>query len=180
MIITVKVSHFSDLTLLILLFIAACDPACNDGLMRCTGSGSGDCCVAFEDGTCLATLECTENNFVANEQNNYNCGECNLSSTNCYTGSFPISLACGLVCDDGYTLDATLCNCLLTDICLADNPCDNGECMLGSFPNQYTCNCTGTNYTGINCSGKCVESTCTVMLLQKSEHITVFACTLRS
>ena len=45
--------------------------------MRCTGSGSGDCCVAFEDGMCLATLDCirTENNFVANEQNNYTCGK---------------------------------------------------------------------------------------------------------
>ena len=42
--------------------IAACDPACNDGLMRCTGSGSGDCCVAFEDdGMCVVlTLNCNE------------------------------------------------------------------------------------------------------------------------
>ncbi|XP_019861955.1 PREDICTED: uncharacterized protein LOC109590489, partial [Amphimedon queenslandica] len=25
----------------------ACDSACNSGLMRCTGSGSGDCCLSF-------------------------------------------------------------------------------------------------------------------------------------
>ena len=61
---------------------------------------------------------------------------------------------CGLSsCDDGYLFNSTGCICLLTDICLADNPCANGVCMLGSSPDQYTCDCTGTNYTGPNCSG---------------------------
>ena len=60
--------------------------------MRCTGSGSDDCCVAFESGTCLAILDCTENNFVANEQNNFICGKwcmviCLVLTA---TGSFPI------------------------------------------------------------------------------------------
>ena len=53
----------------------ACDQACNDGLMRCTGTGSNDCCAAFEDSNCIITTTCSETNFVANEQNNFTCGE---------------------------------------------------------------------------------------------------------
>ena len=52
----------------------ACNSACNDGLMRCTGTGSNDCCAAFEDSNCIHTTTCTEPNFVANEQNNFTCG----------------------------------------------------------------------------------------------------------
>ena len=56
--------------------LTACDPACNGGLMRCTGTGSNDCCAAFEvDGICIPTTTCSETNFVANEQNNFTCGE---------------------------------------------------------------------------------------------------------
>ena len=67
-------------------------------------------------------------------------------------------LACGLNCADGYTLNSTLCSCVLTDICVADNPCTNGACELISSPDRYTCNCTGTNYMGTNCSGEeCVS-----------------------
>ena len=55
--------------------ISACHSACNTGLMRCTGTGSGDCCVAFDNGMCSNDLTCTETNFVANEQNNYTCGK---------------------------------------------------------------------------------------------------------
>ena len=54
--------------------IIACNSACNDGLMRCTGTGSNDCCAAFEDGNCISTTNCSETNFVANEQNNFTCG----------------------------------------------------------------------------------------------------------
>ena len=44
--------------------------------MRCTGTGSSMCCVAFEvDGMCKTDLNCTTNNFVANEQNDYTCGK---------------------------------------------------------------------------------------------------------
>ena len=53
----------------------ACNSACNDGLMRCTGTGSNDCCAAFEDSNCIPTTTCSETNFVANEQNNFTCGE---------------------------------------------------------------------------------------------------------
>ena len=54
--------------------IIACNSACNDGLMRCTGTGSNDCCAAFEDSNCISTTTCSETNFVANEQNNFTCG----------------------------------------------------------------------------------------------------------
>ena len=62
--------------------------------------------------------------------------------------------ACGLSsCGDGYFFNSTFCNCDLTDICLADNPCGNGGvCTLVSSPDQYTCNCTATYYMGTNCS----------------------------
>ena len=53
----------------------ACKPACNTGLMRCTGNGSDDSCVAFENGLCIDDLTCTETNFVVNEHNNYTCGK---------------------------------------------------------------------------------------------------------
>ena len=43
--------------------------------MRCTGTGSDDCCVAFDDGVCSNDLTCTETNLVANEQNNYTCSK---------------------------------------------------------------------------------------------------------
>ena len=43
--------------------------------MRCTGTGSDDCCVTFDNGVCSNDLTCTENNFVANEQNNCTCSK---------------------------------------------------------------------------------------------------------
>ena len=66
--------------IIILIFVIrfqliACDPACNDGLMRCTGTGSNDCCAAFEDSDCIPTTTCSETNFVANEQSNFVCGK---------------------------------------------------------------------------------------------------------
>ena len=62
-------------------------------------------------------------------------------------------LECSISCLDGHTLNPTVCSCVLTDICVADNPCTNGVCELVSSPDQYTCDCTGTNYMGTNCSG---------------------------
>ena len=41
----------------------------------------------------------------------------------------------------------------LSSICQL-SPCQNGgNCTLVSAPFNYTCNCTGTGYQGINCSG---------------------------
>ena len=53
-----------------------CDSAClTDGLMRCTGRPSSECCLAFEeDGMCSTDTNCDTNNFIANEQNNFTCG----------------------------------------------------------------------------------------------------------
>ena len=60
-------------------FISACHSSCDVGLMRCTGTASADCCVAFEDnGDCSPDLDCNEKNFVANQQNEYICGESKL------------------------------------------------------------------------------------------------------
>ena len=56
-------------------------------------------------------------------------------------------------CADGYVFNSTLCSCVLTDICVAYNPCTNGVCELVNSTDNYTCNCTGTIYTGTNCSG---------------------------
>uniref|UniRef100_A0A1X7SYI2 Ig-like domain-containing protein n=1 Tax=Amphimedon queenslandica TaxID=400682 RepID=A0A1X7SYI2_AMPQE len=54
----------------------ACDIACDSGLMRCTGSGSGDCCLSFTStGQCSYTVSCSSSgiNFIANENNSYFC-----------------------------------------------------------------------------------------------------------
>ena len=40
--------------------------------MRCTGGGSDDCCAAFENGTSM-DRNCTQFNFVANEQSEFTC-----------------------------------------------------------------------------------------------------------
>ena len=39
--------------------------------MRCTGDGNNSCCPFFDNGTCATS--CSENNHVANAQNNYTC-----------------------------------------------------------------------------------------------------------
>lgn len=37
-----------------ILHVAACDPSCNTGLMRCTGRLSSDCCAAYNStGYCV-------------------------------------------------------------------------------------------------------------------------------
>ena len=48
--------------------------------------------------------------------------------------------------------------CVLNDICVADDSlCQNGgTCTLLSSPGNYTCNCTGTGYIGVNCTGMLV------------------------
>ena len=44
--------------------------------MRCTGSGSGDCCLTFAaNGQCSDDLSCTTSgpNYIATESNNFIC-----------------------------------------------------------------------------------------------------------
>ena len=44
-------------------------------------------------------------------------------------------------------------NCVLSDICEADDPCDNGgTCILDAKPDVYHCNCA-VYYNGTNCTG---------------------------
>ena len=51
--------------------------------------------------------------------------------------------------------DSSKCLCILTGTCLANRPCaNNGTCVLGSSPDRYTCDCTGTNFIRVNCLGK--------------------------
>ena len=52
-------------------------------------------------------------------------------------------------------LNSSLCSCILNDTCVANTPCaNNSTCVLGSSPDKYTCDCTGTNFMGANCLGK--------------------------
>lgn len=62
-------------------------------------------------------------------------------------------LECSLRCDGGYKADETCAQCVLSDICEAVSPCQNGgTCTLDLAPLQYTCQCEN-NYIGTNCTG---------------------------
>ena len=55
-------------------------------------------------------------------------------------------------------LNSSQCSCILTDTCVANTPCaNNGTCVLGSSPDNYTCDCSGTNFMGVNCSGDNIQ-----------------------
>ncbi|XP_019858253.1 PREDICTED: protein sidekick-2-like [Amphimedon queenslandica] len=114
-----------------------CDSACNSGLMRCTGSGSGDCCLSFAaNGQCSNDLSCLSSgpNYVATESTNFTC-------------------TCNLTCSVGYSVNSNCTDCYLASICDADSPCMNGgQCIQYSPPDNYTCNCTGTGFQGVNCT----------------------------
>ena len=61
---------------------------------------------------------------------------------------------CDLSCGPGYVPDPNCSICVLINICKAETPCENnGVCILGSQPDEYTCDCTNTGYTGTNCTG---------------------------
>uniref|UniRef100_A0A1X7V2E0 Ig-like domain-containing protein n=1 Tax=Amphimedon queenslandica TaxID=400682 RepID=A0A1X7V2E0_AMPQE len=54
----------------------ACNNACNSGLMRCTGSGSGDCCLVFsKDGECAPDCTSSGPNYYADNTTNFNCSK---------------------------------------------------------------------------------------------------------
>ena len=63
-------------------------------------------------------------------------------------------VACNLTCPDGYTVNSNCADCDL-NICDRDSPCMNGgQCIQYSPAGNYTCNCTGTGYQGVNCTGE--------------------------
>ena len=45
---------------LLLIFIAACDPACNTQLMECTGLTAADCCNVVDNNTCAESCTAPE------------------------------------------------------------------------------------------------------------------------
>ena len=64
-------------------------------------------------------------------------------------------LVCSLHCSAGYTLNSSSCECIFTSICDRDRPCKNGgNCIQRSPATNYTCDCTGTGYEGVNCTGE--------------------------
>ena len=82
-----------------------------------------------------------------------------LYLTRCIQYTLLFSTVCDIseCTDPGYGPNNDCNHCVVTDICLADNPCmNNGNCILNSAPNDYTCDCA-PGFTGINCdtSGKC-------------------------
>ena len=126
----------------------ACNANCATGLGRCTGPGSGHCCSAFYNGTCVA--QCPAN-YTADDY--YECGKPTLVLHVQEMIYHWFLLVCNISCDNGYGPNSDCSGCVLTDICLADNPCINGgTCAPNIAPDSYTCNCTGTGYTGVNCS----------------------------
>ena len=63
-------------------------------------------------------------------------------------------IGCSLTCSDGYTVNSNCTACNVT-MCDRDSPCMNGgQCIQYSPPDNYTCNCTGTRYKGVNCTGE--------------------------
>ena len=64
-------------------------------------------------------------------------------------------LVCSLRCSAGYTLSLSSCECIFTSICDRDSPCHNGgNCIQYSPATNYACDCTGTGYEGVNCTGE--------------------------
>ena len=68
---------------------------------------------------------------------------------------FLIFTVCSLVCDAGYIPDDNCFQCVLNDSCEAFAPCQNGgNCVLGSSPDEFTCDCKNHYDATTNCSGK--------------------------
>ena len=120
------------------------------GQGSCVSSRS-DCCPYFGlDNMC--TTSCPTN-YTANANTNFTCGKLKLI----YRVNTLILyyIQCDYTCGTGEVANATCNGCNLIDICLRDKPCQNGElCILLSYPDNYSCNCSGTGYMGTNCTGK--------------------------
>ena len=70
---------------------------------------------------------------------------------------FIFYIVCSICTDPGLVPNSDCNGCVVTDICLADNPCTNGNCTLNSAPNDYTCDCA-PGFTGTNCTSKCYSN----------------------
>ena len=81
-----------------------------------------------------------------------------------------IIIVCSICTDPGLVPNSDCNGCVVTDICLADNPCVNGNCTLNSASNDYTCDCA-PGFTGINCdiigNG---NATCAYLLVWPGAH----------
>ena len=123
--------------------------------MRCTGPGSGDCCLSFTvNGQCDDSTDCSSSgpNYVATESNNFTCSKY-YNCTIVLLLLLYLLLACNLTCSARYTVNSNCTDCDFTSICDRDSPCMNGgQCIQYSPASNYTCDCTGS-YTGYNCSG---------------------------
>ncbi|XP_019862997.1 PREDICTED: hemicentin-2-like, partial [Amphimedon queenslandica] len=87
----------------------------------------------------------------ATDEGYYECSAFQLSESRFYDG-FILIIVCNNSCEPGYTLDNSTCTCSLSNICEL-GPCQNGgSCTLVSAPSNYTCDCTGTGYQGVNCT----------------------------
>ena len=139
-----------------------CNSPCNSG---CTGGH--DCCLSFTaNGQCITRTDCTLSsspNYVTTESNSFTCSKyynvfAIYNNNNNYYYYYYYSilfLACNSTCSAGYTANSTCTDCDLTSICDIDSPCMNGgQCLQYSPPDNYTCNCTGTEYQGDNCTGE--------------------------
>ena len=64
-------------------------------------------------------------------------------------------IACSITCPAGYAVSNNCDRCIFTSICDRDSLCHNGgNCIQYSPATNYTCNCTGTGYEGVNCTGE--------------------------
>ena len=71
-----------------------------------------------------------------------------------YLLQFLFSTVCGLSCLPGNIPDPTCAMCVLSNICEAKTPCkNNGVCIIGSQPYEYSCNCVN-NFEGVNCTSE--------------------------
>ena len=95
---------------------------------------------------------------------------------------------CSLSCGNGYITNNDCTQCVLSDICAASSPCQNGGlCILQSPPDSYKCNCTDTLFTGDTCtgtfmfiSGDCISLKFNMLVLTIGVHLCIYPCILSS
>jgi hypothetical protein len=154
-------------------------PSCLDDINEC-GSNSGPCVR----GTCVNTY----GSFVCD------CGD------NGYTGKFceiPPSLPCinGKPCVNGRCQAGTstnvclcssgfageLCDSSIVGAC-SSSPCANGGRCAVSPDGGFTCNCTGTGFTGLTCRNRvtdCRDNLCRHGICESTPDSTGFSCDCR-